>query len=172
MINREAFTELVSNPSPVLLDELILCPEDTHQVAARHSVPPELIDLALVNPVFKKKLVEAKAQLEKEGEPQRAMARYLYQEALESAHIKALDPRTSPKDAISWVETLAGISGVKKGPQAAEGGGTNFSLTIDLGDQTVSVKTSAKQPATIEGEVVDADVEDLPVVSIDYEFDE
>lgn len=167
---------LITNPPPLLLEELVLSAEPIEEVFNRHNVPAELHNLVYTHPAFTSKLAATKAHHEKTGEYHRSVARYNFLAALENAHLKAMDTRTSPKDAIAWVETLSSIGGIKQSAQAVEAGG-GFVFNINFTDGKSVTVEAKNEPAVIEGEVVNS-MDELPVVSIAsqdepiYEFTE
>lgn len=164
---------LISNPSPLLLEDIVMSADSLSAVALRHQVDEDVLLFAYEHPMFQAKLLAVKAQREKTGEFDRALTRHRYREALDNAHFKALDPRTSPKDAIAYAEMLASIGGIKQGNGVTEGVGGGFVFNINLGGETLKVEGKREQPV-IEGEVVDTSAE-LPVVNVtsdEYEFTE
>lgn len=158
---------LITNPPPLLLEELVLSADSVEDVAKRHDVEPDVLKLAIDHPLFSTRLAAAKAHHEKTGEFQRTLARHRFIEALDNAHFKAMDPRTSPRDAIAYMESVASIGEIKRPATQlnAEGGGSGFVFNIHFsGGQTVSVEAKG-EPEAIEGEVVNTTTE-LPVVSL------
>lgn len=172
-----AVAKLLTNPPPLLLEDLVLSPDPPAEVALRHGITEEVINHAMANPIFAAKLAETKTKHERTGEFQRAVARYTFLSALENAHAKVCDPRASPKDAISWAETLASIGGIKQATVETPAGG-GFVFNINLNGSTVTVDSSnpPEQAKIIEGEstVIPDDLPILNVLATDpsYEFTE
>ena len=162
-----AIAKLLTNPPPLLLEELVLSPDPPADVAMRHGVTEEVLNHAMANPVFAAKLAETKTKHERTGEFQRSVARYTFLSALETAHAKVSDPRTSPKDAIAWAETLASIGGIKQSAATEVSAGSGFVFNINLNGSTVTVE-SAKEPEqaeVIEGEATII-TDDLPTLNV------
>ena len=160
---------IISNPSPLLLEDIVMSADSLADVALRHSLAPETLQFAYDHPMFQSKLLAIKAQREKTGEFDRALTRHRYREALDNAHFKALDSRTSPKDAIAYAEMLANIGGIKQGTQMVETAGAGFVFNIHFDNEVKTVEGTREQPA-IEGTSTVAP-DELPVVNVSSEFE-
>ena len=168
---------LITNPPPLLLEDLVLSADSIEKVGERHGVDPELMKVLYTHPIFSSKLANTKAMQEKTGEFHRTLARHHYPEALDNMRLKALDARTSPKDAIAYADHLASVGEIKRASSqlAVEGGGSSFHFTINMpGGDTLTVGGTREQDI-IEGSCTydGVEPEPLPIINAspsEFEF--
>lgn len=146
---------------PQISDEMVasiaLGLEDDLVVASRHGLSVEKYREIEAQPWFQLQVAAKRSEFERNGVTFKAKAAWMAGELLERVYLMAADNNASFSQAHEALKTLIKAGGLEPKEEKSQATGPSFQISIDLGDRSVSLGSSAPTPM-----VIDVPLKELP----------
>lgn len=126
--------------------------EDDLVVAARHGFSVEQFQQLEKQPLFQAAIAQKRAEFQKNGITFRAKAGWMAEELLEKLYLLANDKNAGFNQVHEALKTVMKAGGLEPKEEKTANLGTTFSISIDLGDKSVSLgapKTAIDAPTRV-----------------------
>lgn len=124
--------------------------EDDLVVAARHGFSVEEFQALSQERFFQQAVTAKRAEFQKNGITFRAKAGWMAEELLEKLYLMAADSQAGFNQVHEALKTVMKAGGLEPKEEKTANLGTTFSISIDLGDKSVSLGAPAAEKAVID----------------------
>ena len=127
--------------SDEMLASIALGAEDELIVAARHGISMEKYQELAVQPWFQLQVEVKRSEFVKNGVTFKAKATWMAAELLDQVYVMAASPDASLNQKHDIMKTMIRAAGLEPKEEKSQNSGPTFSLSIDLGDRSVSMSS-------------------------------